>query len=258
MLAFGLDPEAAIAGHVRCIGVEPGADLPGGPEPRRRNRLRQERYRTANPAKPCPPRALHGPAIARKPELAGCSASDDQSHQSGRRDWCAALSPNICSGDPAVAGDQGSIFPHRPLAFSRCNGSINMPRASWRGFLRLSLVSCPIYLSPATTRTKPVRLHQVWRPVPAPADEPEEDLSDRGRGQDIRDASGATMVVRDVTGVVADQSRAATRITLRPHDPGTGEEIEKREIVKGYEYSRASSSLSRPRSCRRLMSKARR
>ena len=35
-----------------------------------------------------------------------------------------------------------------------------MPRASWRGFLRLSLVSCPIYLSPATTRTKPIRLHQ--------------------------------------------------------------------------------------------------
>ena len=28
-----------------------------------------------------------------------------------------------------------------------------MPRASWRGFLRFSLVSCPIYLSPATTLT---------------------------------------------------------------------------------------------------------
>ena len=28
-----------------------------------------------------------------------------------------------------------------------------MPRASWRGFLGLSLVSCPIYLSPATSRT---------------------------------------------------------------------------------------------------------
>ena len=44
-----------------------------------------------------------------------------------------------------------------------------MPRASWRGFLRLSLVSCPIYLSPATTRTKPIRLHQMWRqhrPIP--------------------------------------------------------------------------------------------
>jgi DNA end-binding protein Ku len=35
-----------------------------------------------------------------------------------------------------------------------------------------------------------------------------------------------------------EQSLAATRITLRPHDPGTGEEIEKREVVKGYEYSR--------------------
>ena len=32
-----------------------------------------------------------------------------------------------------------------------------MPRASWRGFLRLSLVTCPVYLSPATTHTKPIR-----------------------------------------------------------------------------------------------------
>jgi non-homologous end joining protein Ku len=30
-----------------------------------------------------------------------------------------------------------------------------MPRASWRGYLRLSLVSCLIYLSPATARTNP-------------------------------------------------------------------------------------------------------
>jgi hypothetical protein len=42
-----------------------------------------------------------------------------------------------------------------------------MPRASWRGHLRLSLVSCPIYLSPATARTKPIRLHQVWQASPA-------------------------------------------------------------------------------------------
>ena len=34
-----------------------------------------------------------------------------------------------------------------------------------------------------------------------------------------------------------DQTPAATRITLRPHDPGTGEEIDKREVLKGYEYS---------------------
>jgi DNA end-binding protein Ku len=111
-----------------------------------------------------------------------------------------------------------------------------MPRASWRGFLRLSLVSCPIHLSPATTRTKSVRLHQVWRP--ASVDEGEDRLPDRGRGQDIRDTSRATMVARDGEEDVADESSAATRITLRPHDPRTGEEIEKREVVKGYEYNR--------------------
>jgi hypothetical protein len=56
-----------------------------------------------------------------------------------------------------------------------------MPRASWRGFLRLSLVSCPIYLSPATTRAKSIRLHQVWQP--APIDVAEDVWSDRDEGQ---------------------------------------------------------------------------
>ena len=50
-----------------------------------------------------------------------------------------------------------------------------MPRASWKGFLRLSLVSCPIYLSPATTRTKSIRLHQVWQPKAARQDQNEDD-----------------------------------------------------------------------------------
>jgi non-homologous end joining protein Ku len=39
-----------------------------------------------------------------------------------------------------------------------------MPRASWKGFLRLSLVSCPIYLTPATTKTKTIRLNRIWVP----------------------------------------------------------------------------------------------
>jgi hypothetical protein len=38
-----------------------------------------------------------------------------------------------------------------------------MPRASWRGFLRLSLVSCPIYLSPATGLQRP---WPAWRIFP--------------------------------------------------------------------------------------------
>jgi hypothetical protein len=53
-----------------------------------------------------------------------------------------------------------------------------MPRATWSGFLRLALVSCPIYLSPATTRTKSIRLHQVWQPAAATereAGEPDRD-----------------------------------------------------------------------------------
>jgi DNA end-binding protein Ku len=81
-------------------------------------------------------------------------------------------------------------------------------------------------------------LHQVWQPAPAPTDEPEDDLPDRDRRQHIHDTSGAPVAARDVALDEADQSRAATRITLRPHDPGTGEEIEKREVVKGYEYNR--------------------
>jgi DNA end-binding protein Ku len=36
-----------------------------------------------------------------------------------------------------------------------------MPRASWNGFLRLSLVSCPIYLSPAVSEGAHIRLHQL-------------------------------------------------------------------------------------------------
>jgi DNA end-binding protein Ku len=107
-----------------------------------------------------------------------------------------------------------------------------MPRASWRGFLRLSLVSCPIYLSPATSRTKPIRLHQVWRP--ASVEEPEDGFSDQVREKQLDERPA----LRNGAGENADQTEGAARITLRPHDPATGEEIDKTEIVKGYEYDR--------------------
>jgi DNA end-binding protein Ku len=110
-----------------------------------------------------------------------------------------------------------------------------MPRASWRGFLRLSRVSCPIYLSPATTRTKSIRLHQVWRPLES--EQPEDDLLGKGQTEEIRRAS-RPVTTRDDSGLAEDQSGPATRIMLRPHDPGTGQEVEKEEVVKGYEYGR--------------------
>src|ERR1700720_2351215 len=107
-----------------------------------------------------------------------------------------------------------------------------MPRASWRGFLRLSLVSCPIYLSPATTRTKSIRLHQVWQATPA--DEADE-VSDRARAQDVKNrqpgSPSITVATRQVT--------LARQLGLpSPRDPNTGEEVEKEEVVKGYEYQR--------------------
>src|SRR5205085_10848493 len=100
-----------------------------------------------------------------------------------------------------------------------------MPRASWRGYLRLSLVSCPIYLMPATTRTKSIRLHQVWRPTAA---EEAEDVADEDKGRDRADRLAPTFSRGDHH-EEEDQTRAATRITLRPHDPSTGEEVEKEE-----------------------------
>ena len=112
-----------------------------------------------------------------------------------------------------------------------------MPRASWRGFLRLSLVSCPIYLSPATTRTKSIRLRQVWQPASVDVDE--DDLPARGEEQQ-GSAPSAPRLLTDDARPDGDQSAAAARVTLRPHDPETGEEIDKREVVKGSEYARGA------------------
>jgi DNA end-binding protein Ku len=109
-------------------------------------------------------------------------------------------------------------------------------------------------LALAASRTKALRLHQVWRP--APAEEPEDTLADRVRAERrdempaLRDGAGGAGERQEeqageqptsrpeVGGDDADQTGGATRIALRPHDPTTGEEIEKNAVVKGYEYSR--------------------
>jgi DNA end-binding protein Ku len=94
-------------------------------------------------------------------------------------------------------------------------------------------VSCPTYLSPAAARTKPIRLHQVWRASISDAG----DLSDQDDGRDILDRPQSRLVPEKVEDQPAPV-RPATRITLRPHDPSTGEEVEKDEVVRGYEYER--------------------
>ena len=115
-----------------------------------------------------------------------------------------------------------------------------MPRASWKGFLRLSLVSCPVYLSPATTRTKSIRLNQVWVPRARPAEpvemeENQEDVAPISRGRGI--SQGAAELAAEAE-EEPEYAAPATRIALRPHDPHTGEEIDRDEVRKGYEYER--------------------
>jgi DNA end-binding protein Ku len=108
-----------------------------------------------------------------------------------------------------------------------------MPRASWKGFLRLSLVSCPIYLSPASTRTKSIRLHQVWQPKVARGSAVDEDEEDGPPDRDAGRLRNETM--RED----ADPDPSApTRVALVPHDPYTGEAIDREEVVKGYEVER--------------------
>src|ERR1044071_9927384 len=106
-----------------------------------------------------------------------------------------------------------------------------MPRASWKGFLRLSLVSCPVYLSPATTRTKAVRLRPVWVPrepsaieeVPEAADDEEDWPPPRSihnrRAPDVDDqpeTKGAEAEDHE-TDQPAHAFGPATPIALRPH-----------------------------------------
>lgn len=81
---------------------------------------------------------------------------------------------------------------------------------------------------------------------------PERDETDRGRNQD----GGARPAMRDENAAHHEQAQhehaeydegpnrndddgeLVSRITIRPHDPETGAEVDKAELVKGYEYER--------------------
>ncbi len=69
------------------------------------------------------------------------------------------------------------------------------PRPTWKGYLRLSLVSCPVRLYPATTRSERVSFHLL-------------------------------------------NPKTRNRIELRPHDPETDEEIQRDQLVRGYEFDK--------------------
>jgi DNA end-binding protein Ku len=68
-------------------------------------------------------------------------------------------------------------------------------RPIWTGYLRLSLVSCPIRIYPATSRSERISLHLL-------------------------------------------NPKTHSRVSMRPHDAETGEELERNELVRGYEFSK--------------------
>jgi DNA end-binding protein Ku len=70
-----------------------------------------------------------------------------------------------------------------------------MPHAYWSGFLRLSLVSCPIYISPATSERERISLHQI-------------------------------------------NPKTGNRIRLQPVDAETGEELDRGDLIRGYEVEK--------------------
>ena len=61
-------------------------------------------------------------------------------------------------------------------------------------------------------------------------------MPDRARAQDV--SKSAARFSLDDGDDESGHAREAARIALRPHDPSTGEEVEKGEVVKGYEYQR--------------------
>ena len=137
-----------------------------------------------------------------------------------------------------------------------------MPRATWKGYLRLSLVSCPIYLMPATTKTRSIRLNQVWVPGGVHGEaEVDEDYeierptvrsADRGNEpvrpmqQDEKPVEHyqgrynepQAQPMRPASTPAPDDVGQAARIALQPVDRQTGETVERDQVVKGYEFER--------------------
>jgi hypothetical protein len=54
-----------------------------------------------------------------------------------------------------------AVFRERAVPASVTLPEPQAPRANWKGYLRLSLVSCPILLYPATSETEKVHFHQL-------------------------------------------------------------------------------------------------
>ena len=135
--------DAAVLGRGRAGRAarrpSPSPTVPGAPR-RARNPTRGRR--SASCASRSAPRCGGGSASDRRTAFCAVCRSAD-----------APLTLPGCGTRPVVAS-----FNFATVTRWRRG---NMPRASWNGFLRLSLVTCPVYLVPATTEAKRIRLNQL-------------------------------------------------------------------------------------------------
>jgi hypothetical protein len=86
------------------------------------------------------------------------------------------------------------------------------------------------------TETKSIRLHQVWMPRGERHTKP--DNRRRGRTAPGRPARAAQPASGVTVAEKPEDVGPATRIALRPVDCDIGEMIERKEVVKGYEFDR--------------------
>jgi hypothetical protein len=165
--------------------------------------------------------------------------------------WFGHLFLKHHGGRRAMSPDSGTrrLIGHRFCHHSRARealvfiqvgrlGRIDMPRASRRGYLRLSLVSCPIYLSPATARTKPIRLHQVWR---GPPDEGGGELGNQVGGEDVS-GPPASRLIPDHVEEQAERIHPATSFGLT--NPAPAKRSRKKRSSKVTNTNAANTSPS--------------
>jgi len=89
------------------------------------------------------------------------------------------------------------------------------PRAYWKGFLRLSLVSCPVLLYPATTEREKVRFHQInkatgnrvkYKKVDANTGD-EVDQADIVKGYEVKKGNVIELEPEELEAVALDSTR---------------------------------------------------
>src|SRR5215217_6164889 len=90
-----------------------------------------------------------------------------------------------------------------------------MPRPYWKGYLKLSLVTCPVEMTPATTESEKLKFHTlnratgnrvVSRYVDTLTGEPVEDV-DEAKGYEVAEDQYVLLDEADLDSVALDSTR---------------------------------------------------